>query len=300
MESFWSTIRDGVENILYTFSQIGWKDVLDILMISVLVYELIVLMRQTRAAQLFKGILVLAVVYLSTMILGLTGMKFILDNFFFYIIVIVVVIFQPELRRMLEYMGQSRIPIFGNLRLGREDEEENIETIRMVDTLCSAAEMLSGTKTGALVVIERKTKLGDIIQSGTVLDAAMSVSLLGNIFYTGSPLHDGAVIVRDNKVYAAGCFLPLMQRMDMRAHYGTRHRAAIGMSENSDALVVVVSEETGIISLAHNGRLQREFDKESLKKVLLAYLVSEGSDKSENDETALLTKEENGGAADAR
>ncbi|MBP1576753.1 MAG: diadenylate cyclase CdaA [Oscillospiraceae bacterium] len=276
MAEFWNSVRDLAENILYTFSHMDLlRDGLDILMISVVVYELIMLMRETRAAQLFKGILVLGAIYLLTVLMGLTGMKFILDNFFFYIIVIVVVIFQPELRRMLEHMGQSsRIPVLGKLGM-RANDEKHDEVTRMVDTLCSAAEMLSSTKTGALVVIERSTKLGDIIQSGTVLDATMSVSLLGNIFYTGSPLHDGAVIVRDCKVYAAGCFLPLMQRMDHRAHYGTRHRAAIGMSENSDALVVVVSEETGTISLARAGRLERDFDKESLKKVLLAYLTSQ-------------------------
>ena len=273
MENILNSLMDLFDNILYTFAHMNiLKDGLDILMISVLVYELIILMRETRAAQLFKGILLLGLVYLMTVLMNLTGMKFILDNFFFYIIVIVVVIFQPELRRMLEHIGQSKIPGFSRMSMSSAEQKAR-EIEKMVDTISSAAEVLSSTKTGALIVIERNTKLGDIIQSGTVLDAAMSVSLLGNIFYTGSPLHDGAVVVRDCKVYAAGCFLPLMQRMDNHARYGTRHRAAIGMSENSDALVVVVSEETGTISLAHDGRLQRDFDKESLSKVLNAYLA---------------------------
>ncbi len=290
----WDWLRDLFDNILYIFANIGINDLLDILLVSVLVYELIMLMRETRATQLFRGIILLAVLYLITTWLNLTSMKFILETVFNTIIIIVVIIFQPELRRVLERVGQSRIPGLSKLIGIKQEEQTGSQLHQTVNTLCDAAVSLSQSKTGALIVIERQTKLGDIIQSGTVIDAALSVSILGNLFYSGSPLHDGAVILRGGRVHAAGCFLPLMQRMDGHQRYGTRHRAAIGMSENSDAVVLVVSEETGTISLAKGGRLTRDFQRDTLYTTLMTELTPKkpgAADKAAIEEAAADEKE---------
>ena len=183
-------------------------------------------------------------------------------------LIAVVVIFQPELRRGLEYLGQSK---FSNV-LSEVDKEE---AKYMVGQLVEAIDSMSVSRTGALIVIEREISLSDIVETGTVIDAVISAQMVGNIFYEGAPLHDGALIIRGNRLYAAGCVLPLTQNKNLNKELGTRHRAGIGITENSDALVIIVSEETGIISVAQNGKLTRFLDVKKIEKSLLNLYLEE-------------------------
>ncbi len=241
----------------YTISNVSFFDIIDILLIAYFVYKAIGFLRETRAGQLVKGIIFLIVLYAFSVAFKLAVLRWLLSAIFGSAIVAIAIIFQPELRRILERVGQTKI---GALQaLGGE----NSEMISVVEKICNSASQLSKTKTGALVVFERKTQLGEIINTGTIIDAQVSESLIGNIFFPKSSLHDGAVIIRGDRIYAASCILPLTQSSDFSSQLGTRHRAAIGMTENSDAVVLIVSEETGIISIAFNGQISRNHTAES-------------------------------------
>lgn len=278
-------LRELWHNLVATLHTFNFVDVIDILIVSYLVYKAIKLVKESRAQQLVKGILVLSVGYALSNWLGLRTISFLLVNVFQIGIVAIVVVFQPELRRALEQVGRSKITGLGVLAsVGVLDEsEEALQWEKAIEEICDAAVSLSLTKTGALIVFERKTKLGDIIKTGTVIDSAPSRELIGNIFYPNTPLHDGAMIVRQGKLYAAGCFLPLSDNNTISRELGTRHRAALGMSENSDAVVLTVSEETGKISIAIAGQLQRNFNYDTLKAKLVKELLpdksGEGSEK---------------------
>ena len=239
--------------IIYAVSNIRVFDIIDILVIAFLIYKAIQFLRETRAGQLAKGIIVLVAVYLIAMWFELAVLRWVLAFVFNSAIIALAVIFQPELRRMLERIGQI------NVGSGQVLDSEEERTKAAIDSICKAAGSMKESKTGALIVFERKTQLGEIINTGTVIDAKPSVSMVCNIFYPKSPLHDGAVVVRDGRLYAAGCILPLTQNNNLSTRLGTRHRAAIGMTENSDAVVLVVSEETGNISIAYNGRISRNY-----------------------------------------
>lgn len=259
----------------YTLSNVRIFDVIDILIIAYIVYKAIEFLRETRAGQLFKGIILLLALYAFALIFELAVLRWLLSAVFGSAIVAIAIIFQPELRRLLERVGQTNL---GNLQsLNSENEIINLS----IDKICKAAGQMQKTKTGALVVFERKTQLGEIINTGTTIDAEVSESLVGNIFFPKSPLHDGAVIVRNGRIYAASCILPLTQSTAFSSQLGTRHRAAIGMTENSDAVVLVVSEETGIISIAFNGEITRNLTAESAAEVLKSKLIDENA--QEND-----------------
>ena len=245
------------------------QDVLDILLIAVMVYAVIRFMRDTRAAQLIKGFVILLVVQLVTKYLQLTASYYILSKILEFGILALIIIFQPELRSALERIGRKGISSFASLG----EHSESDDTKAMIHSVCDAVANLSATKTGALIVIEHETKLGEIINTGIRLDATPSAELIGNVFYPKAPLHDGAMIIRNNKIYAAGCFLPLSMR-EVGSDLGTRHRAALGVSEISDAIVVVVSEETGIISIANGGRLNRRLTPDALSSYLTQRLVA--------------------------
>lgn len=245
------------------------QDVLDILLIAVMVYAVIRFMRDTRAAQLIKGFVILLVVQLVTRYLQLTASHYILSRILEFGILALIIIFQPELRSALERIGRKGISSFASLG----EHSESDDTKAMIHSVCDAVADLSATKTGALIVIEHETKLGEIINTGIRLDATPSAELIGNVFYPKAPLHDGAMIIRNNKIYAAGCFLPLSTR-EVGSDLGTRHRAALGVSEISDAIVVVVSEETGIISIANGGRLNRRLTPDALSSYLTQRLVA--------------------------
>ncbi len=250
------------------------SDVLDIFLVAFLIYQVIKLIKETRAGQLLKGILALLVLYFVAREFNLETISFIMQNVLATGVITLVVVFQPELRRVLEHVAQSRFSKFNLFSAPADEiEETNRNISRAIDIVCDACESLSTSKTGALIVFERSTPLGETIKSGTVVDAQISKELLGNIFFVNTPLHDGAVVIRGGRVYAAACFLPLSENYTISKEMGTRHRAALGMSENSDAVVVVVSEETGIISLAQDGRIERRFTINLLKQRLQKELI---------------------------
>lgn len=265
-------------NIMAVFRTIQIKDIFDIIAVAFIVFSLFKLVKETRAEQLLKGVIFLLAVYFLSSVFGLTMMTNIMRLLFEFSVLIVAIIFQPEIRKALERIGQSN---FGHRYLPfifsrRKSDEEIKEIKRSIIAVADVTAVFSSSKTGALIVFERDIKLSDIADTGTILNSTPSVALLGNIFFNKAPLHDGAAIIRDGKIYAAGCILPLTdnnKRVDISL--GTRHRAAIGMSEVSDAVVVIVSEETGNISVAVNGRLKRDFERETLIAYLENYLVDD-------------------------
>lgn len=246
------------------------KDGLDILIVSVILYYAIRFIRGRRAGKLALGVLFLVVLEIFAQAMELTALSFLMQNVFQAGLIAFLIVFQPELRSGLEKMGGE--PIRG-IRSMREQKDAG-GTTAMICALSEALCDLAKEKTGALVVIERETKLGDVIRTGEVINADMNPFLVRNLFFNKAPLHDGAVVVRGNRLYAAGCFLPLSTNNDIIKDLGTRHRAAIGMSENSDAVVVVVSEESGTISMALEGRLRRDYDLQSLEEELKKQLLS--------------------------
>ena len=270
-----SSFGDLLDSIWGVFISIGLNDIVDIVILSFIIYHAIKLIRETRALQLVQGILLLVVFYLIAMFFELQTIRYILKMLFQWGIVAVVILFQPELRRIIEKLGRTQIT---DLSFVPSTDNGNAEELwsEAIDAICQAAQELASTCTGALIICERKVRLGEQIATGTVLDCTPSAAVFGNIFYPNTPLHDGAVIMRDGKILAAGCFLPKPQKEELIAkQLGSRHRAAIGMSENSDAIVIVVSEETGTISVAENGELTRGFSKDSLAKLLRKRLIPE-------------------------
>ena len=259
------------------------SDALDVILVSFIIYSGIKLVRETRAEQLVKGIIVLLVVWGGSYLLRLYMMKTLLTYFFQFSVTALLIVFQPEIRRALEQIGRSGVGtkhwVFGT---SSDDMEILIQQCRRgVNAVVDAAAVLQKQKTGALIVFEIKTKLGDIIDTGTVVNAIPSAPIICNIFFNKAPLHDGAMIMRDGMVYAAGCILPLTKSGNVSIELGTRHRAAIGMSENSDGVVVIVSEETGQISVAVNGVLTRNYTRETLKSALESLILPSESDPSE-------------------
>ena len=238
-------------------------DVLDIVIVAYLVYKILGFIQETRAQQLVRGLVVLGIVFFLSDFLKLYLLNWLLRNFVTMGFFALIVLFQPELRRGLEQLGRRNI-VSGQFRsLNKEN------AIEVVKEIVAAVDYFSATRTGALIVFERETMLNDIIETGTIVDARISVRLLGNLFYEGSPLHDGAVIIRGDRIHAASCVLPLTEKKNIGRNLGTRHRAGLGVSEVSDALVIVVSEETGVISVAENGNFRRFMDLKSVEKILL-------------------------------
>ena len=249
------TIKSVLYSIWGVFKTIGLNDIVDIMILSYLFFHIMKLIRETRALQLAKGIMLLVGSYIIAVVFNLQTLKFLLKICFQWGFVALIILFQPELRRMLERVGRSKIADIALFK--PSDDEQDAEHIRSaIRAVCDASMKLSSTRTGALIIFERKTKLGEQIATGTLLDCVPSAAMLGNIFVPNTPLHDGAVIIRDGKILAAGCFLPKPAKEELiNKQLGSRHRAAIGMSENSDAIVIVVSEETGHITLVQGPRL---------------------------------------------
>lgn len=259
--------------LIHTFSL---SDALDVLLVSFIIYNGIKLIRETRAEQLVKGIIILMGVYAASVVIHLNMMRTLLDYFFNFTIIALLVIFQPEIRRALEQIGRSKLGGKYWFQISSEEAEKALQKKRKcLNAVVEASGKFQKSKTGALMVFEMQTKLGDIIDTGTIVNAEPSVPLIGNIFWNKAPLHDGAMVIRDGVIYAAGCILPLTKSDTVSVDLGTRHRAAIGMSENSDAVVVVVSEETGQISIAVNGVLTRNYTRETLQSALEALLLPE-------------------------
>lgn len=271
-----------LHDIKYAFfslmSTIELKDIVDLALLTYIVYLLLRLIRETRAGQLVKGIILLVFAYVLSSILELTVIEYILGHALDIGLLAMLILFQPELRRALEKFGRTRIGV--NL-LGISTVSGNMRQKwnNAIDAICDSCVELSASCTGALIVVERQTRLGEQIETGTILNAVPSKEVFGNIFYPKTPLHDGAVIMRDGMILAAACFLPKPQNDALiNKKLGSRHRAAIGMSENSDAVIVVVSEETGQISIAVNGVLRRDYTRDKLKAVLEQEIFEESHD----------------------
>lgn len=264
------TLRDVFNTVTHIILNISVIDILDILFLSVVLYFVYRFIHDKRAGKLAVGLGFLAAFLIFSQLMGMRTMQFIFQNIFQVGVIAIVILFQPEFRSMLEKVGAN--PIKGIKSIGESKQDELNLAIREVVT---AAAALSETRTGALMVFQRTTMLGDVISTGTVIDAQINSFLIRNIFFNKAPLHDGAMIIVDARIHAAGCLLPLSSQDNINQDLGTRHRAAIGLSENSDAVVIVVSEETGIISVAVDGVLMRGFTGDSLREKLSQLLISE-------------------------
>ncbi|MBQ4129395.1 MAG: diadenylate cyclase CdaA [Ruminococcus sp.] len=276
---FLSSWFETISAILKTFR---FSDAVDIILVSIIIYSLFKLLRQTRAAQLVKGLIVLLVGYAVSAIFDLTMVNVILTTLFEFAVIILVIVFQPELRRALEHLGRSNISknnIFSSI--AAKSDDTTAIWAKAISDIADATYDFSRSKTGALIVIERNTMLSEIAATGTELNSDTSVALLGNIFFNKAPLHDGACIIREGKILSAGCILPLTDNNRLNSALGTRHRAALGMSEESDAVIVVVSEETGIISVAVSGKLIRELDRKELSDKLNELIIPADGEKQD-------------------
>ena len=250
-------------------------DVIDIVIVAYILYRLLGMIKETRAQQLFRGVLLIVAVFLASEFFGLSLLNWLLTRLITVGLIGVIILFQPEIRRGLEQIGRRGVLTSQFRDVGKE------EIYATVHKLVDAIDDFSSTRKGALIAIERETMLNDIIESGVIVDAEISVRLLGNLFYEGSPLHDGAVIIRGLRIHASSCVLPLTNRSSIGKNLGTRHRAGVGLSEVSDAFVIIVSEETGAISVARNGTMRRFLDLKTLEKMLLdVYLPSGDANES--------------------
>ncbi len=277
-----------VLNSWYALKTVSIMDVVDILIVSYILYRLMKLLKDTSAARLAKGIIWLLLIFVVASFAQLTTISFILRSSLGIGVTAAIVIFQPELRRLLEQLGKGNI---SGLLVSADDPDA---TEAAIDATVAACADMSKTKTGVLIVFERKERLGEIVATGTVIDAVPSPELLKNIFFKNSPLHDGALIMRAGKIYAAGCVLPLSGSQTLSRDLGTRHRAAVGMSESADSVLVVVSEETGAISVAIGGMLKRHLSPDVLRKVLEAELITDN--KTEKRRISVLRSIWKGGA----
>ena len=252
---------------------ISITDIIDIAIVSFIVYHLLGYLKSSRAAQLAKGMIIVTVIAFLAEICHFYVLSWLIGRILNVGLIALVIVFQPELRRALDFLGRSKL----GLRQTSMSTEYNMA---LVESIVRAVEYFSAKKEGALIVVEQETALDDVAESGTFVDAKLTTDTLENIFYKGAPLHDGAVIIRGDRIYSAGCVLPLSQNQNLSRDLGTRHRAGIGISEVSDALVIIVSEETGIISMARNGKLSRFLDLKSVEKQLLDTYINAGQEDS--------------------
>ncbi|MDY3052404.1 MAG: diadenylate cyclase CdaA [Ndongobacter sp.] len=246
-------------------------DVIDIIVIAFIVYYIVLLVKETRAEQLIKGFFALLILAQMSDWLNLHTVNWLISNLLTVGLILVIVVFQPELRRAFERLGRSQRKLTSLVR--QRDEETKNRSSELIQAMSSLARQ----KIGALVVLERTIGLNDIVETGTEINGLVSAELLINIFIPNTPLHDGAVIIREDQIRAAGCFLPLTENSTLSRELGTRHRAALGISERSDALVIVVSEETGTISVCQNGQISRRMDEKTLNEVLMEFFSEDHS-----------------------
>ena len=251
-----------------------FKDAVDIIIVAFLIYGVVKLVRETRAGQLVKGLFLLVILFSISSYFNLVMVSRVLAYFFQFAFVAILIVFQPEIRKALEQVGRNNVgQSIAAVVTGRDRSYDRAQIRKAINAVVDGVGILQQLKMGALIVFERKTKLGDIIETGTQINCEPSGQIVGNIFFNKAPLHDGAMIIRDGMIHAAGCILPLTKNTSVSAELGTRHRAALGVSEESDAVVVVVSEETGQISVAVNGVLACRFTRDTLRDVLEGYLI---------------------------
>lgn len=280
------------ENISEFFSKIpslsfGITDLLDICLVAFIIYNAIKLIRETRAFQLVKGLLLLGAGYLIIGMLEMQASSYIFRFVFQNIFIILIILFQQEIRQILERVGKSKFTNISLLLKGNRVAQEEVVGNAVIE-IAKAVQRMSDSKTGSLIVMEKEMLLGDVIKTGKSIDAFVTHELIGNIFFPNSPLHDGAAVVRNGRLLCAGCVLPLTKSDEVSSDLGTRHRAALGMSEQCDAMVIVTSEETGIISVALKGELIRGLTEAELREKLLNYLIDSLPDK--DSDSGMLKK----------
>ncbi len=275
--------------ILANFQTFKPADFLDILIVAFVIYQLLGLIIRTRAGQLAEGAMVLLALYVVATTFNMRTVSLVMKSVIQVGVTAIVVIFQPEIRRALEQMGQTDKWAAKLFHTRHNDPSLRGKWRNAIIAICDAAERLSETHTGALIVLARHTNLNEIVRTGTQVNSDVNPEVLGTIFYEGTPLHDGAVIIEDGMIKAAGCVLPLSNNLDFGKDMGTRHRAGLGIAENSDAIAIVVSEETGIISVAKNGVLMRHFDRQSLYTRLLDEMLPQepAADKAKKKTTIM-------------
>lgn len=259
-----------------------WKDVIDVALVAVLLYQVIKLLRDSRAGQLLKGVALVFLARIISSYFKLLLLSRIMDFFFEIGFISVIILFQPEIRKALEQVGRSNVrrSILG-IVWGKDSKDYNAAVSEAIEAVVDGAAMLQQMRMGALVVFERETRLDEVAATGTIIEAKPNAQIIGNIFYNKAPLHDGALLIRRGNLYAAGCILPLTSSHKVSATLGTRHRAALGISEDSDAVVVVVSEETGQISFAEKGVLSRNLTRAQLSELLKQHLLLNNEDSPE-------------------
>ena len=267
---------EGIRSVFQQIASMQWSDYLDILVVAFLIYRLLPLFRTTNTLRIFHVVITVIVIAWLTEELHLYALSFILNQFLAIGLLALVVLFQPELRRMLDHLGSIRLSAF----LGGPKESQEMETV--ITQTVRACEVMSKEKTGALIVFARNNRLDEFIKSGTPIEGIVSDQLIRNIFFHNAALHDGAMIIRDCRIAAAGCVLPLSESDRLSADLGTRHRAGVGMSENSDAVIIIVSEETGTVSVAVGGMLKRHLAPQTLEKLLRNELMPKQPEKQEN------------------
>lgn len=269
-----SVYFEQIKRAIFSFNSIG--DLLDVILVAFVIYSAVKLIRDTRAFQLVKGVILLAAAYFVVSVFNMEASKYLLSLLFGNLLIILVIIFSPEIRHALESVGRSSVSNFNFFNLKNRDETAIQESIKeSINHVYRACTDLSDKQIGALIVFEKETMLGEIAKTGTMLDATVTPELICNIFFPKAPMHDGAVIIKDGRVVSAGCILPLTEHNNLSSELGTRHRAAIGMSESSDAIIVVVSEETGMISVAEKGRLRRDVSGGDLREILTKAFIKE-------------------------
>ncbi len=263
MDAVFDFFQTIFNQLWYSISTIRFADILDIAIVAFLIYKSIELFRETRAGTLIKGILIVLVTYAVAVSFELVVIKWLLVKIASVAVIAVAIVFQPELRRALERVGRSNFKKFGSGYYGLNDD-----MVEAINSVAKSAGEMQEAKTGALIVLERETPLGEVIDTGIMINADISSALISNIFYPKSPLHDGGVVIRDGRVHAASCILPLSTNPNLDSELGTRHRAGLGVTEVSDAIVIIVSEETGTISVAHNGVIERGYNSITLRERL--------------------------------
>lgn len=270
--------REALNTVWSTLKTFEFKDAVDILIVALLLYYLFRLFRQSRSGQLVKGVVILLIMFAISAIANLTMVRFILKSVFEFFVIILVVVFQPELRQGLERLGRSNKTLRNFMNSNSQSPETFV--MKAISDVADSCAIFSKSRTGALIVFERNSLLNEIAGTGTTLNSETSPALIGNIFFNKAPLHDGAMIIRDGKILSAGCILPLTKSLDVSPDLGTRHRAAIGLSEECDAVVVVVSEETGNISIALGGRLTRDYNRNTLYDRLVELIIPGENERS--------------------
>lgn len=276
MEAF-INFFESFKNMTFSFPNIRLNDVIDIVIVAYLIYKIITIIKDTRAWTLFKGIIIIGIIAILSYILELNTVLWIISNTISVGIIAIIIIFQPELRTALEKLGTSKI--FANIFKFEEETKNEHISIRTIDEVVSCAKFLAERRLGAIIILEKQVRLGEYETTGIKLNANVSTELLINIFEKNTPLHDGAVMIRDNMITYATCYLPLTNNPNINKKYGTRHRAAIGITEISDAIAVVVSEETGGVSIAVNGELIPNIQREHIRNEIITYVKKDKKEK---------------------